>query len=638
MGSQPRSALPQAPVPESDPARTEKKSGSKKAAQARRRKRILTPPEPHVRPAFLMDQAAGDEEDGSSAPKCAFERAPETEADKAASERKDEATTAEENTETNKKNAPLKLRSIYTEESETEAGEQADGSDEAEKSELDTAIPDDEAEQSELDTAIPDAAATDDDQGDGEVNDPDLIALLEQLSETIDTANQVLAEAPPPADTAAMNEYAAAAGYPPVSEQPAPPLVKDALQRRSVTGLTTMTVAGLAVLLTVGGGFLWFNNDPSLMEGVPTRDMAATVSRDGEQILVRSSGSADLNTPIPAVAVPLPPRKPQPDEAVAGAAPFSPQEAIPTLPAAPETTKAPAAVQTAAAPEQAAVPATAVAGPAGRPIALELKVPGQGGGQVSIMIRGVPNDAKLSAGSKVGGGTWVLEEKDLSELALVTPAAYPPGDVKLDVVMVRSDGRIPQSHSVKVQVQPGIAPATIKASTSSAVRTPVATAPAAPKPSAPKAPAVAATPKPSAPKAPAVAATPKPAAAPESSTAKAPTAVTTLAPEAAAPAKNAKPADNVQGVQKTPVPIQQLTAEEEARYLKRGDELLKLGDVASARLILEHAARRESTRAMTALAKTYDPDYLAKLGVRGVKPDIDQAIVWYERASRKADR
>lgn len=86
------------------------------------------------------------------------------------------------------------------------------------------------------------------------------------------------------------------------------------------------------------------------------------------------------------------------------------------------------------------------------------------------------------------------------------------------------------------------------------------------------------------------------------------------------------------------VPKQQLSAEEEARFLKRGEELLKLGDVASARLVLEHAARRDSTLAMTALAKTYDPDYLAKLGVRGVKPDIDRAIAWYERASRKADR
>ena len=73
------------------------------------------------------------------------------------------------------------------------------------------------------------------------------------------------------------------------------------------------------------------------------------------------------------------------------------------------------------------------------------------------MIQGVPKDAELSAGNKVGGGTWVLEEKDLNELALVTPASFPPGDVKLGVVMVRSDGKIPQSRSITVAIQPGIA-------------------------------------------------------------------------------------------------------------------------------------------------------------------------------------
>ena len=58
------------------------------------------------------------------------------------------------------------------------------------------------------------------------------------------------------------------------------------------------------------------------------------------------------------------------------------------------------------------------------------------------------------------------------------------------------------------------------------------------------------------------------------------------------------------------------------------------GDIASARLVLEHAARRGSTRAMLALGKSYDPDALKSLGVQGMRPDIARAASWYERASK----
>jgi TPR repeat protein len=77
---------------------------------------------------------------------------------------------------------------------------------------------------------------------------------------------------------------------------------------------------------------------------------------------------------------------------------------------------------------------------------------------------------------------------------------------------------------------------------------------------------------------------------------------------------------------------------EEQKLLAQGREFIELGDIASARLVLEHAARLGSKAAMLALAKTYDPKHLAALGVQGVQPDINLANAWYERASRKADR
>ena len=56
------------------------------------------------------------------------------------------------------------------------------------------------------------------------------------------------------------------------------------------------------------------------------------------------------------------------------------------------------------------------------------------------------------------------------------------------------------------------------------------------------------------------------------------------------------------------------------------------GDIAAARLMLRRAAEAHNARAALALAATYDPLVLKKIGAFGVSPDIATARRWYEKA------
>ena len=79
-------------------------------------------------------------------------------------------------------------------------------------------------------------------------------------------------------------------------------------------------------------------------------------------------------------------------------------------------------------------------------------------------------------------------------------------------------------------------------------------------------------------------------------------------------------------------PAPRLDAEEIAVLLKRGQELVAVGDLASARVVLRRAAEAREPRAALALAGTYDPIVLEKLAVYGLRADISSARSWYEKA------
>jgi hypothetical protein len=71
-----------------------------------------------------------------------------------------------------------------------------------------------------------------------------------------------------------------------------------------------------------------------------------------------------------------------------------------------------------------------------------------------------------------------------------------------------------------------------------------------------------------------------------------------------------------------------------ALLMKRAQDALQNGDIASARLILRRAASAGNGQAALTLGATYDPAFLAKRGVLGLASDPAQARTWYERAAQ----
>ncbi|MGE0419936.1 MAG: hypothetical protein AB7O80_24285, partial [Acetobacteraceae bacterium] len=71
--------------------------------------------------------------------------------------------------------------------------------------------------------------------------------------------------------------------------------------------------------------------------------------------------------------------------------------------------------------------------------------------------------------------------------------------------------------------------------------------------------------------------------------------------------------------------------------LTRGHTYLASGDVVSARLMYEHAARSGSAAAAMAAGMTYDARFLTELGIRGMVADPQAAATWYKRAAELGD-
>ena len=75
-----------------------------------------------------------------------------------------------------------------------------------------------------------------------------------------------------------------------------------------------------------------------------------------------------------------------------------------------------------------------------------------------------------------------------------------------------------------------------------------------------------------------------------------------------------------------------LSAENMGALLVRGDTLLSVGDVASARLFYERAVEAGGGLAAIRLGETFDPLFLDRLHLRGVRGDLGAALFWYRRA------
>jgi TPR repeat protein len=71
--------------------------------------------------------------------------------------------------------------------------------------------------------------------------------------------------------------------------------------------------------------------------------------------------------------------------------------------------------------------------------------------------------------------------------------------------------------------------------------------------------------------------------------------------------------------------------------MKRGHEMLAIGDISAARLLYERAALAGEAKAATAAGKTYDPNFLREISAHGVPPRPDRAAEWYRKAADAGD-
>jgi hypothetical protein len=85
-------------------------------------------------------------------------------------------------------------------------------------------------------------------------------------------------------------------------------------------------------------------------------------------------------------------------------------------------------------------------------------------------------------------------------------------------------------------------------------------------------------------------------------------------------------------------PADSLSRDEIASLLKRGQDMLTAGDIASARLFLTRAALAGNADASLALAGTFDAAVLANLRAVGVQPDPAKAHAWYSRAAEQGSQ
>jgi hypothetical protein len=78
--------------------------------------------------------------------------------------------------------------------------------------------------------------------------------------------------------------------------------------------------------------------------------------------------------------------------------------------------------------------------------------------------------------------------------------------------------------------------------------------------------------------------------------------------------------------------VRVLDPEDIKLLLKQGEQFIAAGDLVTARIVFQRAAEAGDAAAAMALAATYDPTVLARLGVVGMSADVVKARTWYQKA------
>ncbi|MGF1622935.1 MAG: hypothetical protein ACFCUR_20285 [Rhodomicrobiaceae bacterium] len=242
-------------------------------------------------------------------------------------------------------------------------------------------------------------------------------------------------------------------------------------------------------------------------------------------------------------------------------------------------------------------------------IPLEIAVGRDDSGEYAfLMFRGMPEGFSLSAGFKLEDA-WAVSLRDLSDLTLVTADGY-QGEFDIEVLLVKGRNTPVENTVMTVRIEPARAP---EPASRIASASPV-----------------------------------EPVPVPHILTAAPSTRQEELRREIA-PDRTAPPAAKVEdglqpgapksGAQSSPprpaVPEVTITREQETPMLERAFNLLGEGDIASARLLLEHLARKGSGKGAFALGQTYDPTFFRSMfSIGGPKPDPQKARKWYDIAAQ----
>ena len=107
--------------------------------------------------------------------------------------------------------------------------------------------------------------------------------------------------------------------------------------------------------------------------------------------------------------------------------------------------------------------------------------------------------------------------------------------------------------------------------------------------------------------------------------------------QTAAPATKGSQVAAVAPTAQAPQPVapgaRRLDPDEVAGLLKRAKSLLAVGDIASARLLLERAADAQEAEAALMLGTTYDPLIVGNQDMRSIMADPAMARQWYQKAA-----
>ncbi|WP_088345361.1 MULTISPECIES: hypothetical protein [Rhodomicrobium] len=215
------------------------------------------------------------------------------------------------------------------------------------------------------------------------------------------------------------------------------------------------------------------------------------------------------------------------------------------------------------------------AGTVGMPLALKVRLPrNQAQAYSFLMFRNLPPEFKLSAGF----GTkdyWAVSLNDIDGLMLIPPPEF-QGMFTMDVLLIRGKDIEPERYSVDIAF--------------TAINAPETTAALQPNPRLPNV------------------IRPDRAVAPPPAETMPERIVARSEPQA----QEMSPADK--------------------SIMERGNILAQQGDIASARLFYLQVARKGIAAGALAMGRSFDPQFLNNLKVRGLQPDIAQARSWYKQA------